>query len=108
VRLRLGGRPGAPRRRARGVGVVAGPSAELGQFVVVGIGLAFGALGPGPQVSAQLVAVAGLVGTEAGQHLLRIMADPAGLRPSGLGGGLRAGGVLLRQPGDLFCLLDPC
>ena len=78
--------------------------AELGEFVAVGVGLAFGALGSDPQVGAQLVTVAGGVGAEASQHLLRISADPAGLPPGGFGGYLRAGDVLLRPPGGLFCL----
>jgi hypothetical protein len=37
---------------------------------VVGIDLAFGVLGPGPQVGAQLLAVAGSVSAEPGQHRL--------------------------------------
>jgi hypothetical protein len=83
---------------------VAGLGAELGEFVAVGVGLLFGALGPGPQVGAQLVTVADSVGAHAGQHVLRISADPAGLGPCGLGGGQGAGGFLLRGPGSLFCL----
>ena len=53
----------APRGFA--AGVVAGLGAELGEFVAVGVGLAFGAFGPGAQVGAQIVAVAGGVGAEA-------------------------------------------
>ncbi len=56
---------------------------------------------PGPQVAAELVTIAGGLGAEAGRHLLRISADPAGLGP---GGGLRAGGFLRGEPGRLFGL----
>ena len=64
----------------------------------------FGALCPGPQIGSQLVTVAGGISAEAGQHFLRIGADPARLGPGGFGGGLRAAGFLLREPGSLFCL----
>ncbi len=36
-----------------------GRRAELGEFVAIGVGLAFNAFGPGPEVGAQLVAVTG-------------------------------------------------
>ncbi len=78
---------------------------KLGEFVTVGVGLAFGTFGSSPQVGAQLVTVAGGVGAEAGQHLVRIGADPVGLRLGGFGGSLRGDGFLLRQPGGLFGLL---
>jgi hypothetical protein len=77
---------------------------RLGGFVAVGVGLLFGALGPAPQAGAQLVTVARGVSAEAGQHLVRISADPAGLRSGGLGGGHGPGGFLLRGPDGLFCL----
>jgi len=41
----------------------------LDEFVAVSVGLALGALGPGPPVGVQLVAVTGTLGAEAGQHL---------------------------------------
>jgi hypothetical protein len=43
----------------------------------------------------QLVAVAGGVGAEGGQHLVRVGADTAGLGQGCLLGGLGAGGFLL-------------
>jgi hypothetical protein len=58
VRLRLGGRSGARWCPAGGgVSAMAGLGAELGYFVAIGVGLAFGAFGSGPQVGAQFVAV---------------------------------------------------
>src|ERR1035441_3195566 len=68
VLLRLGGRPGAPWRPAAGgdVGVVASLGPQLGKFVAVSVGLAFGALRPGPKIGAQLVAVAGGISAETG------------------------------------------
>ena len=73
------------------------PGAELDDFVAVSVSLAFGSLGPGPQVGAQLVTVAGGVSAEAGQHLVRVDADPAGLSPGSVLGRLRASGILLGQ-----------
>ena len=87
---------------------VAGPGAEPAEFVAVGVGLALGALGPGPQVGTQLVAVAGGLGAEAGQHLVRIGANPGGLGTGGLGSSLRTGGVLLGKLGGLLGLGGPC
>ena len=78
---------------------MAGGRAELGEFLTVGVGLAFGAFGPCTQVGAQLVTFADGVGAEAGQHRVRVGADPARRGPGCVLGGLRAGGVLLGQPG---------
>ena len=86
---------------------MAGPRPELGDFVAVGVGLAFGTLGAGAQVGAQLVTVPDGIRPEAGQRLVRISTDPAGLGRGGFGGGLRPGCLLLRQPGGLFGLLCP-
>ena len=79
------------------ISVVTDPGAELDDFVAVSVSLAFGSLGPGPQVRAQLVTVAGGVSAEAGQHLVRVDADPAGLSPGSVLARLRASGILLGQ-----------
>ncbi|MGH3191965.1 MAG: hypothetical protein ACRDPY_29430 [Streptosporangiaceae bacterium] len=81
-----------------------GLDTELGEFLTVGVGFAFGSFGPGAQVGTQLVAVADGVGSESGQHRLRVGADPAGLGLGSVGGGLRPGSVLLGQPGGPVCL----
>ncbi len=97
----MDGLPSATGRLADdgGIGVVGGPGiAELGEFVVVGVGLAFGALRPGPQVGAQLVAVVGSVSAEASQPASLYAASAqrlAVLGPGDFSGGLGAGGVLL-------------
>jgi hypothetical protein len=57
----------------------------------------------GPRVGTA-VAVADGVRAEAGQHLVRVNADPADRDLGGLLADLRAPGLLLGQPGDLFCL----
>ena len=100
-----GGLPGARQRPAGGgVGDGSGCRAELGEFVSVGVGLAFGVFGSRSQVGAQLVVVAGGVSAEGGQHLVRVGADPAGLGLGCLLGGLGTGGFLLGQPGGLLGL----
>ncbi len=53
--------------------------------------------------SAAAGSVAGGVGAEADQHLVRIGADPGGLDPDGFLSGPGPGYILLRQLGGLFC-----
>ena len=76
-----------------------GALADAGQLGTVGVGLVFGPLGAGPQVGAHLVAFAGGLGAELGNHPFGVGAGPLGLRLGGLPGGLGAGGLLLCLPG---------
>src|SRR5947209_6114208 len=72
-----------PRGGLGGSAVWAGPGAELRQPGAVGVGLAFGPLGAGPQVGAHLLTFAGGLSAPLGQHLLRVGARPARLRAGG-------------------------
>ena len=78
--------------------IVVGPGAAPGQLRTADVGLVL-ALGSCPQIGAQLIALAGGLGAELVQHVIRVAARPLGL---GMGGCLRclcASGLLLRLPG---------
>ena len=65
---------------------MAGPRAELGEFVAVGVCLAFCAFGSGPEVGAQLVTGAGGFLLRQPDGLFGLFGPREGLVPVGLGG----------------------
>jgi hypothetical protein len=85
---------------------VAGLGTELGEFVAVGVGLAFGAFGAFG-VGTQSARSSSRSRAASAQKLASIFSAPARARLVSAWGGLlcrlRAGGVLLRQLGGLFC-----
>lgn len=62
----------------------------------------FGAVGASPQIGANLGQFGGCLGSQASQHLLRVGADTAQLGAGGVLSFLRAGRLLLGQPGALL------
>lgn len=100
VAVRLGSLPGLPWRHDRGCcsGIVAGLCAQLGQLGAVGIDLALGALGPCPQVGADLRQFGGGLCAEVRQHPIGLGTYPLGLSAGGFFRSLCTRRFLLRQP----------